>query len=287
MILSTHSPFNIPNIFEGFGIKIEPGTSTMITVTPILYEANENLKSIPIEKRNCKFEFENTLKLFKNYSKDGCIFECLIESAFEIFHCIPWDYPHMNISQITCLPWMREIFQDLMKDGENQLKCEQQCVRECNSIEYIPSVSSLPLEPPKLTCDGDIPYFDKSNLDHIYGIRGRGMIKVFEKITKNATFGCDKKAFSKIAIIEVQLASNRVTKIVTSKRVSFTDHIANLGKIENAEYTTLFQIHFSGGTLGLFTGISIMSMFELIFWITRLLFGLAKHRNKKITNHMV
>ena len=41
------------------------------------------------------------------------------------------------------------------------------------------------------------------------------------------------KAFAKIAIVRVQLASNRVTKIITSKRVSFTDHIANLGKIEN------------------------------------------------------
>ena len=245
-IISTHSPFNIPNVLEGFGIKIEAGTSTMITVTPTVYEANENLKSIPIEKRNCRFEFENSLKLFQNYSMDGCIFECLIESAFEGTNCIPWDYPHMNISQQTCKSGARFKFQALMRNGENQLKCEQQCMRECNSIEYIPSVSSLPLEYPRLTCTGDIPYFDDDSLEHIYGIRGRGMIKVFEKIMKNETFGCNTKAFSKIAIVEVQLASNQVTKIITSKRVSFTDHIANLGKIENMQNNATFfkYLHF-------------------------------------------
>ena len=124
-----------------------------------------------------------------------------------------------------------------MKNGENQLKCEQQCMRECNGIEYIPSVSTLPLEYPKLTCSGDITWFDAESLEHIYGIRGRGMIKVYEEIVKNETFGvlggCNKKAFAKIAIVRVQLDSHRVTKIITSKRVSFTDHIANLGKIEN------------------------------------------------------
>ena len=235
-IISTHSPFNIPNVLEGFGIKIEPGTSTMITVTPTLYEANENLKSIPIEKRNCKLKFENTLKLFKNYSKDGCIFECLIESAFETMNCIPWDYPKIDISQQTCSGGERRNFTKLLKNGENQLKCEHQCLKECNSIEYIPSVTTLPLEFPKLTCSGDIHYFDGENLKHIYGIRHYGMIKVFEEIMKNETFDfrnqfeCEK-AFARIAIVRVQLSSNRVTKIVTSKRVSFTDHIASLGKI--------------------------------------------------------
>ena len=107
--------------------------------------------------------------------------------------------------------------------------------RICNSIEYLPSASSSPLEYPKVTCSGDGPFFDQTSLEHIYGIRGRGMIKVFEKIMKNETFGCNTKAFSNIAIVEVQLASNRVTKISTSKRVSFPDIIANLGKIEVTE----------------------------------------------------
>ena len=146
--MSTHNPFSIPNILEGFGIEIEPGTSTMITVTPTVYEANENLKSIPIEKRRCRFESENPLKLFKNYSMDGCIFECLIEAAFETTKCIPWDYPHMKISQQTCKagrgPGTRQRFTLLLTNGENQLKCEHQCMRECNGIEYIPSVSTLP-----------------------------------------------------------------------------------------------------------------------------------------------
>ena len=116
------------------------------------------------------------------------------------------------------------------------------------------------------------------------------MIKVYENIMLNETFdfrglGCEK-AFAKIAIVRVQLSSNRVTKIITSKRVSFTDHIASLGKIlkNHKPNHRLFMKTFLGGTLGLFTGMSIMSMLELVFWIARLLFGLTRHRDKKLTH---
>ena len=27
------------------------------------------------------------------YSKQGCLFECRLENAFELTGCIPWDYP--------------------------------------------------------------------------------------------------------------------------------------------------------------------------------------------------
>ena len=74
------------------------------------------------------------------------------------------------------------------------------------------------------------------------------MIRVFEKIKKNETFACDKDAFAKIAIVRVQLASNRVTKIITSKRVSFTDHIANLGKFENTATRNFLKYIFRRNT---------------------------------------
>ena len=129
-IISTHSPFNMPNVLEGFGIDIEPGTSTKVTVTPTVYEANENLKSIPIGKRNCQFEFESTLKLFKNYSMNGCIFECLIEEASHNTNCTPWDYPHMEMNQEICNATKRRVFLEAIRKGENQLRCDQQCLRE-------------------------------------------------------------------------------------------------------------------------------------------------------------
>lgn len=31
--------------------------------------------------------------MFKNYTYEGCTFECRLKSAFEAVGCIPWDYP--------------------------------------------------------------------------------------------------------------------------------------------------------------------------------------------------
>ena len=31
--------------------------------------------------------------MFKNYTYEGCIFECRLKNAFEAVGCIPWDYP--------------------------------------------------------------------------------------------------------------------------------------------------------------------------------------------------
>ena len=31
--------------------------------------------------------------MLRNYTYEGCIFECRLKKAFEAIGCIPWDYP--------------------------------------------------------------------------------------------------------------------------------------------------------------------------------------------------
>ena len=38
-----------------------------------------------------KFQKDNSM--FKNYTYEGCIFECRLRNAFDAVGCIPWDYP--------------------------------------------------------------------------------------------------------------------------------------------------------------------------------------------------
>ena len=62
-------------------ILIKPGHTNLIAISPTRITASDNLKKIPVDKRNCLFPEEHKLKLFKNYSKPSCDFECSLDYA--------------------------------------------------------------------------------------------------------------------------------------------------------------------------------------------------------------
>ena len=55
---------------------IQPGYENSISLSAMDVMADEDLRSIPTEKRNCYFSDENSLKLHKNYSFSNCLLEC-------------------------------------------------------------------------------------------------------------------------------------------------------------------------------------------------------------------
>ena len=62
-------------------VLIKPGHTNLIGISATRITASHNLKKIPIDKRNCLFPDEHKLKLFKNYSKPSCDFECSLDYA--------------------------------------------------------------------------------------------------------------------------------------------------------------------------------------------------------------
>ena len=103
-------------------------------------------------------------------------------------------------------------------------------MQDCNTVHYIPTITCLHLREREY-CRENYMFMASSGSSYkrVNGLYGTGMIKVFEEITKNQNFTCNEDMLAKIAIVKVQLATGSVTKIVKSKRVSFTDTIADLG----------------------------------------------------------
>ena len=71
------------------------------------------------------------------------------------------------------------------------------------------------------------------------------------------------------AQVTFRLATDTVSLTVRTRRLSFFDKLSGFGKIIN--HTGLPVICCLGGILGLFTGISILSVVEVAFWIIRYL----------------
>ena len=82
----------------------------------------------------------------------------------------------------------------------------------------------------------------------------------------------------------------------TNVKVKFTDKLAAFGKcnftlrIYCLMFTAIFNFSLLGGTLGLFTGMSILNMIEIAFWLLKFLnkvsfkVGVESNRIERISN---
>ena len=94
-ILSLQDPRFIPSLTET-GIEIEQGMFTTISVVQKQIITSNDLEGNSETERGCRFNYEGSSKVFKEYQQNGCIFECLLENAYKELNCTAWDYPHFN-----------------------------------------------------------------------------------------------------------------------------------------------------------------------------------------------
>ena len=115
---------------------------------------------------------------------------------------------------------------------------------------------------------------------------GRKPNKTFERWTlgTNDHYNIDDELCQKItnhmAVVSVVFNQDTYVRTKTSLRVSFSDKLAAFGKsISSRRMITYLLQNISflvGGTLGLFTGMSILSMIEAAYWFLRLLWQFLK-----------
>lgn len=98
---------------------------------------------------------------------------------------------------------------------------------------------------------------------------------------------CKKAVKQEVAVVNIILDSPQITQITKNARVSFSDKLGIIGEckriLKNDNVSVcwynysleqrlflpeLFQLlHFAGGTIGLFCGLSLISIVETVYWI--------------------
>ena len=91
-----------------------------------------------------------------------------------------------------------------------------------------------------------------------------------------------KKSINYRAKVIFRLATDTMTVTTTSKRLSFFDKLSGFGKNIKKLFFNICKKIISGGILGLFTGMSILSMVELTFWIVSYFTRCCKMQKGKI-----
>ncbi|XP_063700316.1 pickpocket protein 28-like [Culicoides brevitarsis] len=87
-----HAPTEFPWSTKQY-FKVSTGQSVTLTVTPQLIRTSSFLRDYPPTKRECYFNHENPLKYFQVYTKENCELECLADYSKLLCDCVPFWMP--------------------------------------------------------------------------------------------------------------------------------------------------------------------------------------------------
>ena len=264
--IGLHDPVSLADLTTS-SIVVKPKHVTTILITPQRIESSDEVKQIPNELRKCNFfnEVEES-SIFSIYSQKNCRYECRLKMAFERCHCIPWDFPHWESSQPICNRFSRKCFMDQMKNTMAVKNCS--CPNDCSTTRYSYSVSSNPISKEEL-CNHLLRDYKLHWISH------HALIRRFNEIEMGRNFEyneiCEKSSNS-FAVVKFEIADQFVTKVKYTPRVTLADTLSNIGKVILSSVCIIIYFPFFslGGTLGLFGGVSVLSLFEIIYWIYRL-----------------
>ena len=300
VILDAHSDavesLSISSDFEGFkglitdsgsypltnlgGFAIKPGHNNLVAVSAVKIDADDDLKNLKPAARKCFFPDEiGNLTLFQTYSQANCFLECSLKFAQNQLKlqanlsnsCTPWNFPMNDNHFQMCDPFQSKEIRNFM---QTTIPDCNYCMPDCTNTIYTQSVSTqqfrrcdernLLLTPFCSLMKNDGPYICGAQVIETYIKKygkvppymnlfesGKRSIKVstvlnnfFEDLPR------EYDAFEKdIAVLNVFFDSNTVLNFKSQKRQSWIGYFSNVG-----------------GSLGLCTGLSIVTIVEL-FWL--------------------
>ena len=237
-------------------IELKPGYHTVVRVVPKVVETTEEFEKYDVTKRKCKLPYEtDRFNMSKIYTKDGCELECAIDSALNICKCLPWYYPNNFTITPICDMFGGKCFDMIMSDERHYKKCNKTCLEDCKGTTYVSfpfkeeiNIGNICREP--LFND----FFKKLNKRY-------ENIHWFEHLTEGKWEGnsdgielCHDYVKKYISIVTIETPTSTVVKNIRDQAVTLPDWIILIG-----------------GFLGLFCGISILSIFEIIFFCLKII----------------
>ncbi|XP_063706288.1 pickpocket protein 28-like [Culicoides brevitarsis] len=250
-----HAPNELPwysHQYHDINIK----TYTTLSVEPHVVMATERMRtSYGPERRKCYFDGEKRLKYFKHYTKRNCELECLINITQAICNCSRFNFPRdlgVNICGLRdyeCMTRTATFYLNVESASAtlNVTKAYQGRFK-CNCWASCRSV--------RYTAEKREEKLFHNQHKHVQVKKTgeNGSVKITEvnyEMTKLYVTFKDSEFFA----------------LKRSELYGLTDFVANCG-----------------GLLGLFMGVSLLSLVEIIYFLTVRFFMGIFNRHKKIKN---
>lgn len=254
--VSIHNPGEVPRVTD-HNFRVPLSQDVTATVVATMITTDESLSSYHPETRQCFFNHERNLKFFQFYTQKNCEFECLTNYTLTRCGCVKFSMPRYfdtiicDWSDIYCYNTAESNFmaEDLrMKFGKTLNDHTCNCLPSCTSISY-------GIE----TSQGDYESDAQSNefLSEVPAIR-RAELKIYFK-------------------------DMQFTTLRRSELYGWIDFIANCGGLLGtlSYWTRDMKTRVQLLTIsGLFIGISVLSVVDLVYYFTMRLGFLSAAKNK-------
>ncbi|XP_045451428.1 pickpocket protein 28-like [Melitaea cinxia] len=234
-----HNPADFPRLSQQY-LSISLGRNVIIAVKPKMMTTSEGLKSYNPRRRQCFFSSERYLRFFKVYTQVNCETECLTNFTYVRCGCVHFGMPHgpemrvCSVGKLDCIIRARmdlvtvEV-QSNLEEAANTDDSMGEARRVATNCKCLPACTSIEYEAE--ISQGDF------NAEALYRALNYPLV---EDIV--STLHTQTKIFFKEA---------QFNEVRRSELYGQTDFLANCG-----------------GLLGLFLGFSILSIVEIIYFLT-------------------
>ena len=231
-------------------ISLEPGLQSIVSVTPQIFRTSEEFNALPISTRKCRLPHENFgLRFVNRYTKISCEFECAINKSISLCQCIPWFYTNNFTNVPICDMFGGNCFDQIMSNRKQYRECPSVCLDDCSETRLTWEKSFRPINIKKVCKKGSFldRFFVRSAKQHLsFQHENKNVDEMINKDKMLASL-CENFVKRYIGIVTVETPTIAIAKTIRNIRVSFMD-----------------QVGIIGGTLGVFTGISILSIVDLM-----------------------
>lgn len=126
----------------GHNLYIQDNTDFDITITVEISFIADDLKSWPVEDRNCFLEGEKKLEYFRIYTKSNCEQECLSMAIHKTCGCVPF-YLIRAPSHSICGPNQKQCLKSVEILFEEKFEKDCDCLNLCNHMKYKLSIREI------------------------------------------------------------------------------------------------------------------------------------------------
>ncbi len=229
--LAIHSPHSISDS-AGTGFEPIAGTHTTVVVTPHVTETDASLLAKDKSVRMCHSQEHdgNSLKLFRNYTKDNCLYECHVEDSINKCGCVPWNFPKLDEHVRTCSHVEVACFERERSLSKRNNKCLH-CMDECYKIDYEYTIHTKPMQNIcqdnpglKKAVNQEVNNFIYNFLPHEQSVQVMGL-------DTHLKDPCITYVGKNAAVVDFQIGPKSAVKITRSARVTDVDQLASFGKL--------------------------------------------------------
>ncbi|KAL1502785.1 hypothetical protein ABEB36_007882 [Hypothenemus hampei] len=230
-----HTPSTLPRLSQEH-FYLPLNTAVKGGVKPVVMNTSEKVKKFEAEKRNCYFENEGSLKYFKEYTLNNCESDCLIRYTLYLCGCVSLYMPRDNITTI-CTNKKKKC----MKKAEKRMFNKK--------LKWSSKNADNNKKPPQCHC---LPSCRDISYEVVTSSTNTGPVIM--------SIGSELQRFSQ-SDLEIYFKRNHFIPMKRQFQTELGDLTDFLGNF--------------GGLLGLFTGFSILSFMEIIYFLTiRILYNI-------------